>query len=80
MEDDAVSNVGEDHQMGEAIATFRAIIPGIQGALRVSGEGATRLMLDTDEQQLPEVLKALAFGKGKCLVVSISVDDDAVDN
>jgi hypothetical protein len=55
----------------ELIAQFNAIIPDITAALKVSGEGAGRLTLDMDETQLPEVLKAVALGKGRLLTVMI---------
>jgi hypothetical protein len=60
--------------MGQQIASFFAVIPDIQSALKVSGEGAGRLTLDMDETQLPEVLKALAFGKEQLLIVTISTE------
>ena len=55
------------------IASFQAVIADMPGALKVSNEGAGRLTLDMDETQLPEVLKAIAFGKDRLLVVAISV-------
>ena len=62
------------HRMSEQIATFMAVIPDVQGALKVSGQGAGRLILDMDESQLPEVLKALAFGKSRLILVTIAVE------
>jgi hypothetical protein len=56
------------------IASFLAIIPDITAALKVSGEGAGRLTLDMDESQLPEVLKAVALGKGLLLRVTVSAE------
>ena len=53
------------------IAQFKAVVPDIQGALKVSGEGSGRLTLDMDETQLPEVLKAVAFSKGKLLTITV---------
>ena len=60
--------------MGQVIAEFQAIIAEMPSALKVSNEGAGRLSLDMDETQLPEVLKAIAFGKDRLLVVTIRVD------
>ena len=57
--------------MGQVIARFEAVIPDVQGALKVSGEGAGVLRLDCDESQLPEVFKALAFGKGQLLTITV---------
>ena len=62
------------HRMSEQIATFMAVIPDVQGALKVSGQGAGRLILDMDESQLPEVFMAIAFGKGCCLKVTIEAE------
>jgi hypothetical protein len=55
------------------IAKFQAIIPDIASALKVSGSGSARLSLDMDETQLPQVLKALAFGKDQLLTITIEV-------
>ena len=55
----------------EPIAHLLAIIPSIQGAVKISGEGASRMCLDADEQQLPEVMKLVAFGRDKVLKVTI---------
>ena len=59
--------------MGEQIAKFHAVIADMPGALKVSNEGAGRLTLDMDETQLPEVLKAIAFGKDRLLMVAIEI-------
>jgi hypothetical protein len=60
--------------VSEVIAQFEAVIPDVQGALKVSGQGAGVLRLDMDESQLPEVFKAIAFGKERLLTVTISVE------
>ena len=62
---------GEGVGMGELIATFDAVIPDVQGALKVSGQGAGVLRLDMDESQLPEVLKLVAFGKDRLLTITV---------
>ncbi len=56
--------------MGQ-IAQFEAVIAASASALKVSDEGAGRLTLDMDETQLPEVLRAIAFGRDKLLTVTI---------
>ena len=60
--------------MAERIAQFEAIIAEMPSALKVSNEGAGRLTLDMDESQLPQVLRAIAFGKDQLLTVTIEVN------
>lgn len=57
--------------------TFLATIPQIQSAIKVGGDGSTRLQLDVPTTELPEMLKLVAYGPGKVLRVSAEVDEDA---
>ena len=60
--------------MAETIAKFVAIIPGIQSAFKIGGEGDGRLTLDVPESELPEVMKLIAFGRDKALTITIEVE------
>ena len=60
--------------MSEVIASFVAVIPSIQGAFKVSGEGDGRLVLECPESELPEIIKLMAFGREKPLRITVSVE------
>lgn len=46
-----------------------------RGAGKIDADGAAVLKLNTDAQQLSEVLKLLAFGSGKLLKVMVEIQD-----
>ncbi len=46
-----------------------------RGAGKVDSDGAAVLKLNTDAQQLSEVLKLLAFGGDKLLKVTIEIEE-----
>lgn len=52
---------------------FSASLPEIQSAISVGGDGA-RIKLDVPEQDLAEVLKLAAFGRGKVLKMTVEVE------
>lgn len=52
-------------------ATFRATIPGIMSALKVSGDGGARLQLDIPESDLLDALPLLAW-RDKVLLVTVA--------
>lgn len=54
--------------------TFAASLPEIQSAISIGGTGA-RLKIDVPESEIAEVIKLAAYGRGKVLMVTISVDD-----
>jgi len=54
-------------------ATFRATIPGIQSALKISGDGGARLQLDIPESDLLDALPLLAW-RDKVLLVTVAPD------
>lgn len=55
----------------EPIAEFRAVIPSIQSAVKVGGDGESRVQLDVSEQDIAEVMKLAGFGRGKVLLVTV---------
>ena len=57
--------------MSEPIAEFVAIIPPLQGAIKHSGEGDSRILLEAPETELMEVTKLIAFGRDKALRVVV---------
>jgi hypothetical protein len=62
-------------RQSDPIASFVAVLPDVAAALRISGGGDGRLQLDVPMSELPEVLKLMAFGRGKRrLHVSIEAD------
>lgn len=46
-----------------------------RGAGKIDADGASVLKLNTDAQQLSEVLKLLAFGGDKLLKVTIEIEE-----
>jgi len=42
-------------------ATFRATLPPVLSAIRVSGDGGMRVMFDVPESDMPEALKLLMW-------------------
>ena len=58
----------------EQIAKFSAIIPSIQSAIKIGGEGDSRIQFDCAASELPEVMKLAAFGPQKVLTITIEVD------
>lgn len=55
--------------------TFRATMPPILSALKVSGDGGARLQLDIPECDLPDVLRLLAW-RERVLVVTVVPEGD----
>jgi len=53
---------------------FRAIIPQIQSAIKIGGDGASRIQFDVPTTEMPELLKLVAYGPGKVLKVTVNVD------
>jgi len=53
---------------------FRAILPAIQGAIKVSPQDGVRIQLEVPEMDKVEALKLSVLG-GKVLTVRITVDD-----
>ncbi len=45
------------------------------GAGKIDADGASVLKLNTDAQQLSEVLKLIAFGGGKLLKVTVEIEE-----
>jgi len=60
--------------MGEVIAEFMAVIPDLQSAFTISGQGDGRLKLDIPESELPAVLRLIAFGRERALKVTIHAE------
>ena len=60
-----------DEQTSSQIASFIATIPDIQSAMSVSGDGSARVKLDIPESELAEVLKFMAFGRGRALTIRV---------
>jgi hypothetical protein len=56
-------------------ATFRATLPPIMSAMRVSGDGGMRVMFDIPESDMPEALKMLMW-KQRVLVVTVGPEED----
>jgi hypothetical protein len=56
--------------------TFSAIIASSSAALKIGDEGAARLMLDIPATEMAEVLKMIAFGRGKRLSVTIEIKEE----
>jgi hypothetical protein len=57
--------------MSDVIANFCAIIPPVQSALKVGGDGSSRLQLDIAELELAEVVKLAAYGRDRVLRVVV---------
>jgi hypothetical protein len=51
-------------------ATFRATLPPIMSAIRMSGDGGMRVMFDVPESDMPEALKLLMW-KQRVLQVTV---------
>jgi len=49
---------------------LNAIIPQIQSALKVGGDGA-RIQFDVPESELPELVKLIAYSRNKLLKLTI---------
>ena len=60
--------------MTEPIAEFVAVIPDLQSALTISGDGSARIKFDVPESELPEILKLIAFGKERALRIIVEPD------
>lgn len=56
--------------MGRHILSGRAQSP--ISALNISGTGYTRIKIDVPEEDLPEVMKLVAYGREKVLKVVVS--------
>lgn len=56
-------------------ATFRASLPPILSALKVSGDGGARLQLDVPDSDMAEALKLLLW-RGCVLKVTVTPGDD----
>ena len=52
--------VGDNGEMSES-ATFTATLPPIMSALRFSGDGGCRIMLDVPESEMGEAVKLLMW-------------------
>ena len=52
--------VGDNGKMSES-ATFTATLPPIMSALRFSGDGGCRIMLDVPESEMGEAVKLLMW-------------------
>lgn len=61
-------------QSEEPICQFVAIIPPLQGAIKHSGEGDSRILLEAPASELAEVMKLIAFGRDKALKVRIEAE------
>ena len=59
-------------------ATFRATLPPIMSAMRVSGDGGMRVMFDIAESDMPEALKMIMW-KQQVLIVTIKPSDEWQD-
>jgi hypothetical protein len=57
--------------MSDVIAEFSCIIPPIQSAVKVSGDGSARIQLDVAESELAEIVKLAAFGRDRVLRVTV---------
>ena len=55
-------------------ATFRATLPPIMSAMRVSGDGGMRVMFDIAESDMPEALKLIMW-KQQVLVVTVGPEE-----
>ena len=53
---------------------FNATVPDIQGAIKISGNGAVRLQLDIPESELGDAIKIVA-AQGKVLNVTMEWDE-----
>jgi hypothetical protein len=53
---------------------FIAILPDIQSAIKISGNGAIRLQLDIPESELPNAIKMVTM-KGKAFRVTIDATE-----
>lgn len=52
-----------------------ASIPQIQSAIKIGGDGASRIQFDVPTSEMPELLKLVAYGHGKVLKLTIEVDE-----
>jgi len=55
---------------------LRAVIPQIQSAIKIGGDGSARIQLDVPTTEMPELLKLAAYGPGKVLNLHITVEDE----
>lgn len=51
---------------------FSAYLPDIQSAISIGGDGA-RLKIDIPESEIAEIIKLAAYGRGKELLISVSI-------
>lgn len=56
---------------------FIAIIPDIQSAVKIGGDGSARIQLDVPTTEMPELMKLIAYGRDKPLKISVGVSNDA---
>jgi len=56
-------------------ARFLATLPPVLSAIRISGDGGMRVMLDIPESDLAEAIKMLAW-RQRVLVVTVEPDND----
>jgi len=56
---------------------FACIVPDIQSAIKISGNGATRLQLDIPETEIANVVRLMA-ARGKVITATLEWEDDAV--
>ena len=61
------------------IASFVAILPSIQSAVKVGGDGESRIQFDVSEQDIAEVMKLAAFGRQKPLRVTVTALENGGD-
>jgi len=52
-----------------------ATIPQIQSAIKIGGDGASRIQFDVPTTEMPELLKLVAYGHGKILKLTVEVDE-----
>ena len=58
--------------LSEPIAQFCAVIPDLQSALTIAGDGSARIKLDVPECDLPAILRLIAFGKERALTITVT--------
>jgi hypothetical protein len=53
---------------------FTCIVPDIQSAIKISGNGATRLQLDISEDEIANVVRLMG-AKGKVIIATLEWED-----
>ena len=54
---------------------FACIVPDIQSAIKISGNGCIRLTLEIPESEMPQAIKLVA-AKGKVITADLSWSDE----